>query len=486
MNTLNPLLNVVAPTPLNPVLTGLFENLIEDTDSYKLAHYVTYPKNTRYVELYLESRGGRYDRTVFFGLQYILKAYLTTRLTHAMVDDLKATAAWHGVIFNEEGFRRIVNELKGRIPLSIRAVREGQVVPVHNVLAVLTNTHPDFYWVPAFFETMLMRVWYPITVCTASWDIKQFLREQLHATSDRAEEELPFKLHDFGSRGGSSRETVAIGGAAHLVNFRGTDTMIAMKLAQLVYHAHEPGNSINATEHSSHISWGRDGEFASYLNVLRHFGKPGSIFACVSDSYDIYNAIKNGWAGELKTALIESGATLVVRPDSGDPSEVALRCLKLLEDGFGATVNSKGYKVLQHVRMIWGDGMNRDTLRELVLAVRAAGYSIENMAFGMGGGLLQKVDRDLLKFAIKCSAVDVNGVWHDVYKDPVTDPGKTSKRGRLTLLRHRDTGEFRSAHPDEAGRDGWVDVLHLVFKDGEVLKEYTFDEVRDRADVPVL
>jgi nicotinamide phosphoribosyltransferase len=470
----------------NAILEGLFGNAIEDTDSYKLGHYLTYPADTRYVELYLESRGGIFDRTVFFGLQYITKTYLSTPLTHAMIDELKETAAWHGVAFNEAGFRRIVDEFDGRFPIAIRAVREGQVVPTHNVLAVITNTHPDFFWLPSYLETILMRVWYPITVCSTSWDIKQFLREQLRATSDRAEEELPFKLHDFGSRGTSSHESAAIGSMAHLVNFKGTDTLVGLKLARLVYQADKPGFSINATEHSSHITWGREGEFASYLNALRHFGKPGGLFACVSDSYDIYNAIERGWAGELKDALIASGATLVVRPDSGEPEVVALRCLALLEQGFGATINSKGYKVLNHVRLIWGDGMNRTTVRALVLAVRAAGYSIENMAFGMGGGLLQKVNRDDLKFAIKCCALNVGGVWQGVSKDPITDPGKMSKQGRQTLLRHKESGAFRSAHPDEAGIDGWVDVLHLVYQDGFVTKEYTFEDICARADVPIL
>jgi len=473
-------------TLTNPILEGLFGNIIEDADSYKLGHYVTYPANTRFVELYLESRGGVYDKTVFFGMQYILKAYLTTPVTHAMVDEMRDTAAWHGVSFNEAGFRRIVNELDGRFPVCIRAVREGQVVPTHNVLATITNTHPDFYWLPAYLETILMRVWYPTTVCTMSWDIKQFLRRQLHATSDRAEDELPFKLHDFGSRGVSSRESAAVGGMAHLVNFKGTDTLVALKLAHLVYAADKPGFSINATEHSSHITWGRENEFASYRNALKHFGKPGGLFACVSDSYDIYNAIEKGWAGELKAELIASGATLVVRPDSGEPSLVAPRCLALLEKGFGATVNSKGFKVLNGVRMIWGDGMNRTSLRELVATVRDAGYSIENMAFGMGGGLLQKLDRDTQKFALKCCAIDVGGTWHAVAKDPVTDPGKVSKMGRQTLLRHRETGEFRSANPSEAGVNGWLDVLHMVYRDGQVVKEYTFDDIRARADVPVL
>lgn len=469
---------------MSTLMNTLNENPLMDTDSYKACHWLTYPTDCRHTFLYLESRGGLYDKTVFFGLQAILKAYFANPITHAFVDEMEELFAWHGVPFNGEGFHRVVDKHHGRLPLKIRAVREGMTVPTHHVLMSVENTDPEFFWLPAYFETMLMRLWYMTTVCTVSWDIKQVLRGALRSSSDIAEEQLPFKLHDFGSRGVSSRESAALGGMAHLVNFKGTDTVIALKASKLFYNADKPGFSIPATEHSSIIVWGETHEVDAYRNFLHRFAKPGAIIACVSDSYDIYNAISNLWGGELKEQVISSGATLVIRPDSGNPREVVLNCLKRAEEAFGVTVNSKGYKVLNHVRLIQGDGVNPTSIREIIDRMLAEKYSIDNIAFGMGGALLQKVDRDTQKFAMKMSAADRNGTWIEVAKNPCTDPGKQSKKGRLTLLRHRETGEFKTAHPSLAGTEGWMDVMHTVWENGTLLSELTFEQVRERSDTP--
>lgn len=466
------------------LMNVLNENPLCDTDSYKACHWLTYPTDCRHTFLYLESRGGLYDKTVFFGLQAILKAHFSQPLTHAFVDEMEELFSWHGVPFNTDGFHAIIDKHQGLLPLRIRAVREGMTVPTHHVLMTVENTDPEFFWLPAYFETMLMRLWYLTTVCTVSWDIKQVLRNALRKTSDNMEEQLPFKLHDFGSRGCSSRESAALGGMAHLVNFKGTDTVIALKAAKLFYNADKPGFSIPATEHSSIIVWGEDHEADAYRNFLTRFAKPGAVVACVSDSYDIYNAITNIWGGTLKEQVINSGATLVIRPDSGEPLEVVPECLKRAAAAFGTTINSKGYKVLNHVRIIQGDGVNPVSIREILAKVIELGFSAENIAFGMGGALLQKVDRDTQKFAMKMSTVDRDGTWYDVAKNPVTDPGKMSKKGRLTLLRHRDTGEFKTTHPDNAGVDGWFDVMHKVWENGELLNEITFEQIRARADTP--
>lgn len=431
----------------------------------------------------MESRGGVYDQTVFFGLQSILKEAINRPVTHADIDDAKELLAAHGEPFNEAGWRDIVDRLGGQLPIRIRAVPEGAVVPTHNVLMTIESTDAKAFWVPSYLETLLLRVWYPVTVATVSWQVKQIVRDYLQRTSDDPEGQLPFKLHDFGARGVASLGSAALGGAAHLVNFLGTDTLSALLLARAHYHTPVAGFSIPAAEHSTITSWGREREVDAYRNMLTQFARPGSIVAVVSDSYDIYRAIREHWGTTLREEIIASGATLVIRPDSGDPVDVVEQCLVLLDDAFGHQLNGKGYKVLNHVRVIQGDGINPQSLHAILERITAAGYAADNVAFGMGGALLQKVDRDTQKFALKCSAVRVDGQWIDVYKDPITDKGKQSKRGRLTLLRDRDDGSYRSALLDEvAASADSEDALVTVWENGVMQQEWTLEQVRARAD----
>jgi nicotinamide phosphoribosyltransferase len=455
-------------------------NPLLDTDSYKASHWLQYPPNTDATFFYVESRGGKYASTVFFGLQAILKRGLGRPITLADVREAKELFALHGEPFNEAGWLDIVTRLGGKLPLRIRAVPEGSVVPTHHALVTIESTDPAAFWLPSYLETMLLRLWYPVTVATTSWHVKQLLRIYLERTSDDVAAQLPFKLHDFGSRGVSSAESAAIGGMAHLVCFRGTDTVAGLVAARDDYHEPMAGNSIPAAEHSTITSWGREREVDAYRNMLKQFAKPGAVVAVVSDSYDIHHAVREHWGRTLREEVIASGATLVVRPDSGDPVELVHECLVMLDEAFGHVVNSKGYRVLNSVRVIQGDGITPETVREILERITAAGYATDNVAFGMGGGLLQRVDRDTLKFALKCSAARVDGVWVDVFKDPVTDRGKTSKRGRLALVRRGD-GSFVTERASDVPK-GSHDAMVTVWENGELIKDWTFAEVRARAD----
>jgi nicotinamide phosphoribosyltransferase len=387
----------------------------------------------------------------------------------------------HGEPFNRAGWQYILDKHRGYLPVVIRAVPEGTVVPVKNVLATIENTDPECFWLTTWLETALLRaVWYGTTVSTQSYTIKQVILDFLERTGDPTT--IDFKLHDFGARGVSSMESAGIGSAAHLVNFMGTDTITGVLFAREYYNAGIAGFSIPAAEHSTITSWGRDGEVDAYRNILNNFATPGSIVAVVSDSYDIYNAAENLWGGELRQQVIDSGATVVIRPDSGDPVEVNRKLIQILDRKFGSTVNAKGFKVLNNIRLIQGDGVNELTIRSILGSFMALGYSADNIAFGMGGALLQIVDRDTQKFAMKCSAAEVNGKWIDVVKDPVTDPGKKSKAGRVTLWTN-GTGEYVSSvdEPKQWADRGWTKALVPVFWDGKLEKEYSFDEVRANA-----
>ena len=202
------------------------ENLILDTDSYKASHWLQYPPGITGMYSYLESRGGRYDKTVFFGLQYIMKKYLSATFTQEWVDEADEFFKAHGVPFNKDDWNYVVRDLGGKLPLTIKAVPEGTVVPTHNILASVECYDPKAFWTVSWFETMFMRIWYPITVATQSWHIKSDLLKWLEKSADDPQAEINFKLHDFGSRGVSSQESAGIGGAAHLVNFMGSDTVV--------------------------------------------------------------------------------------------------------------------------------------------------------------------------------------------------------------------------------------------------------------------
>ncbi|MDB5394974.1 MAG: nicotinate phosphoribosyltransferase [Rhodospirillales bacterium] len=459
-------------------MNGILSNLILNTDSYKASHFLQYPPGTEEVSSYIESRGGEFPHTLFFGLQAFVKQYLLTPITYDDVGEAEELLTAHGLPFNLSGWLRIVNEHGGHLPIEIVAAEEGEVIPTHNALVQVRNTDRELAWVTSYIETALVRaVWYPTTVATLSFEAKRIIRRYLQRTCDDADGQIAFKLHDFGARGVSSLESAMLGGMAHLVNFRGTDTLAAILGARRYYGASMAGFSIPAAEHSTITSWGREREADAYSNMIDRFGSPGKLVAVVSDSYDIFNAVTELWGKKLKDQVLQSGATLVVRPDSGDPAEIVVEVARRLSEQFGTTVNSRGYAVLNPcVRIIQGDGMDLGQIEAVLAAMAQAGMSAENVAFGMGGGLLQKLNRDTMKWAMKASAIKINGFWQDIYKEPATDRGKVSKRGRQALI--RDANGWHTA--PSAGTS--ENQLTPVYRDGKLLRQTTLDTIRGRAD----
>ncbi len=454
------------------------QNPILNTDSYKTSHFVQYPEGAEYVSSYIESRGGVYPNTVFFGLQMFIKQYLTKPITLADIDEAEEICTEHGVPFNRPGWVHILEAHQGYFPLHIEAVAEGSQVPVGNVLVQVVNTDPTCAWLTSYIETALLRaIWYSTTVATLSKSCHTIIARYLNETADDCSG-LPFKLHDFGARGASSEETTAIGGLAHLVNFMGTDSLSAIVAARRYYHTKMAGFSIPAAEHSTITSWGRDGETAAYANMLKQFGGEGKLLAVVSDSYDFFNAIDNIWGGELKTQVEHTGGTLVIRPDSGEPVEIVPEAIERLMKKFGFSVNSKGYKVLPpYVRVIQGDGVCATAIAAILAELQKRGLSADNLGFGMGGELLQKINRDTQKFAMKASAICINGVWRDVYKDPITDQGKRSKKGRLALI--KDDEGYKTVPLSNVTQD--ENQLITIFNNGKLVKDYTLEQVRQKA-----
>ncbi|XP_003380227.1 nicotinamide phosphoribosyltransferase [Trichinella spiralis] len=361
-----------------------------------VTHYNQYPPQTTKIYSYFECRGGKFEDVCFFGLQYVLKRWMVGCVYH-----------------------------KGRLPLRIKAVPEGSIIPYKNVLFTVENTDPKVAWLTNWFES------------------------------------------------------AAIGDAAHLVNFYGTDTVAGIRLCSKYYGCSMAGVSIPAAEHSTITSWKRENEVEAYRHLLQQY--PNGLVSVVSDSYDLYSCVEKIWGHELKELVMQRKhhGCVIIRPDSGDPAEVTVKVLEILAKHYPCRMNSKGYKMLpDYLRVIQADGVSYESMGNVLEAMKLAGWSAENVYFGTGGSLLQRVHRDTLKCAFKCSFVIVDGEERPVFKQPITDRAKTSKKGRLCLNYSKD-GHYETV---ELGRgDQQMDLLDVVFENGVLLREQSLDDIRSRA-----
>ncbi len=461
-------------------MTNNFSNsIVLNVDSYKSSMFKQYPPGTEVVYSYVESRGGA-DSVTNLGLQTFIKDVLMKQVTKEEVEYAAEFWAAHGEPFPKEEWMYIVEEYEGRLPLSIRGLDEGLNVPTGTPVATIYNTDPKCFWLTTWVETAMLRaIWYPSTVATRSLAIQKVIKEYLKKSGDVAG--LPFKLHDFGARGASSYETAMLGGMAHLATgAMGTDNVTGIFGAEKWYDADPKatGYSIPAAEHSTVTSWGRENEVKAYSNMVDQFSKSGSIYAVVSDSYDIFNATEQLWGNELRDKVVSSGGTLVIRPDSGDPVVVLPRLFLAIQQSFGTTKNDKGYKVLNNVRFLWGDGIDLMSIQSILRTlVDVMGFSADNIAFGTGGNLLQKMDRDTFKFAMKASAAKINGQWVPVLKEPITDSGKKSKSGKFSISYNFDVMSYLSDDVRYAQQD---DMLRLRFFNGVDFNLTDFEEIRAR------
>ena len=473
--------------------TAADNNILLDTDSYKQTHWNMYKPGIKKVGSYFESRpGAEYNHTVFFGIQYMLMKYFVgQKVTHTAIAEAEAFCKDHfgtSKVFNKKGWDHILYVHGGYLPVSIKAVPEGTLVPVSNVMFTIENTCEYCFWLTNHLETLLVELWYACTIATISRGNGQGLFAGLKQSGDV--KNLPFMLHDFGFRGSTSRESASIGGAAHLVSFLGTDNIAAVQLCKEYYGEKMAGYSVPAAEHSTITSWGKDHEKDAYKHILDMY--PSGIVSVVSDSYDIENACENIWGKELKKYVEEKpDRRLVIRPDSGEPSVVVPKILVILASKFGSKTNEKGYRVLpDYVRLIQGDGITRNSLPIICKAIIDAGFSLDNMVFGSGGGLLQDCTRDTQKFALKCNWIkDAENNIVPIYKDPATDATKKSKAGMLKLVNdtqyriNRVTGDNDNWNQliTVSAEDPRQDILREVFRDGHLLIKDSLTEIRKRA-----
>jgi nicotinamide phosphoribosyltransferase len=473
--TKNPIsANALFPNAVN------VDNMLFDTDSYKLSHYSQYPEGTQYVSSYVEPRSawGQIDKVMFFGLQMELAKLAGCVVTQAMLDEATPFLKAHGFDIFADGWQYIIDECGGRLPIKIEALPEGTLAPVSIPQLRIENTDPKCYWLVSYLETRLLRaIWYPSSVASLSYFVMTEIRKRL-AITDGDVAGAEFKLHDFGARGATCFEAAGIGGVAHLVSSMGTDTIAGLVYARNFYGAEMAGFSIPASEHSTMTAAGEAGELDQMRQFLRV--NPEGIIACVSDSYDLMRAVKDYWGGALKDDVLSRDGVLVVRPDSGDPLEIVPDVIEALMAKFGYSLTKQGYRILpEKVRVIQGDGVSKDSILQIMDVMMDRGLAIGNTAFGMGGGLLQKVDRDSFGYAMKASAVYYNNKWHDVFKDPITAMGsKTSKKGKQGVMR-TDSGAF-VARPAANIPEG-ADAFRCVFLNGEIKQVQTFEQIRATA-----
>jgi nicotinamide phosphoribosyltransferase len=466
-------------------------NIIMATDGYKPSQFLQYPTGLTHMFSYIEGRvGGNSDSYIHLGPQGIINKYFRDPITKEQIDEGEFYIKGMGLPFNRAGWEYILKKHGGFIPMHIESAPEGLRIPAGNSVVNMVNTDEKCRWITSYIETLFVRgVWYQSMVATVSKEIKDIIEGYLKRTG--TPELIDFKLHDFGARGVSSSESAELGGAAHLVNFLGTDTVEALPYINKNYNnADIAGFTIPAAEHSSVTPWGTEKEKAAFANMIAKFGKTYPIFAAPIDSYNTWDAIR--LIKELEPILIESGSTFVLRPDSGHPVYNPIKVVQTCMQEFGCDKNKKGYFVLpDHVRVLQGDGIDKDDLGDILSELAGLNISADNIAFGMGGGLLQKVERDA--FAMKCSAAKIDNEWTNVSKNPVDAPEKRSKTGMPTLFASEGesgrqyktvntlvNGEIQTRILDSYG---WTKCMKPIYKNGRVFDSTTWLQVRDNSNI---
>ncbi|MFA5269748.1 MAG: nicotinate phosphoribosyltransferase [Methanoregula sp.] len=450
-------------------------NIIRATDAYKPTQDGLDPEGIDYIMEYTTARGGLVPYVQFFGLQYYLMEYLAGQVvTQAKIDFAERQCMKNYGIpyFRKDHWQYILDKHEGRLPLSIRAVPEGMIVPKRNVLMTVVNTDPRCAWLVPYLESLLLKVSRPSTICTRGGEGQKVARRY----ADMCGEEVPLCIdNDFGYRGLGTEEEAKICGMAHLINSPGGDTFPAFDAAEEYYGGENGGAlmlTVRATEHHTMQTWGKDRELEAYREIIRRTPS-NAILSLVTDTWDPMYAQKVLLGTELKSEILAREGRTVFRPDSGFPPKIAVESLYQIAECFGYTTNAKGYKVNNpKVGLLMGDQMSFEMQAKVLEAVVAEEkFAISNIVFGMGGKRYA-VERDTLGFTTKECAFCKDGVWYDTFKDPKTNAWEKSLGGRLKLC--RENGELVTRTYEQPG----TDVMEEVFRDGEILKTYTFTDVK--------
>ena len=426
-------------------LAEVFPNILEedyipfllDTDSYKLSHTAMYP-DAKSMSAYFTFRGPlEYvdQRINFVGMRYLYEKVLSRKITWKDIAQADAYTAKHSAGGKQFDWPRdlwikVVNELNGNLPLKVVALRDGETIYAQTPCFIVTAESP-YERLVTWFETQMMRIWSPSVTATKSALIRTVLSRRFEQSVDEDEMwRLSYAMQDFGSRGTSSAETSMTAGMGYLSVFDGTDNIISAMLCTRYNGGTPVGQSVIASEHSVMTAWETEDEA---LERLIDLTPEGGILSCVADSYDYDNFLWKVLPRHV-AAIRAKNIYFVARPDSGNPVICVLDGLRALDAAFGHRVNKKGFKVLNGAAIIQGDGIDPETLAQIAEAVSLANWSAQCVVYGMGGGLLQKQNRDSMRAAMKlCEVVWLDGTVKDCMKAPKTDSTKGSLAGMMQV-----------------------------------------------------
>ncbi|WP_240183669.1 nicotinate phosphoribosyltransferase [Leifsonia aquatica] len=489
-----------------------------ETDAYKLDHRRQYPAGTSRVYSNFTNRGSRIPgvtHVVHFGLQAFLQRYLMDgfKAFFAADEDAVALAYERAVASilgpNDVGSDHIraLHQL-GHIPLRFAAVPEGTPVPLRVPSFTVENTHPDFFWLTNYIETVLSAsVWGPSTSATIAREYRKVLDDAAERTGG-SKEAVDFQLHDFSYRGMPGTEAAAASGAGHLLSFKGSDSLASLEWIDTYYgdnpwrtdlypsHTGLPNGlilgSVPATEHSVMCAGGQDDEEETYERLLELY--PSGIVSIVSDTWDLWHVVMS-ILPRLRHDIMQRDGKVVIRPDSGDPADIICGTrrtkrgyndaagtpeeaglIELLWEIFGGTT-VKGLKVLDpHIGAIYGDSITIDRARDIIERLEAKGFAPSNIVFGVGSYTYQYVTRDTFGSAIKATYVVVDGEGRNIQKAPKTDNGlKKSATGRLAVV--RSNGELTLIQEASPALEA-VSELQPVWEDGQFITYQSFADVR--------
>jgi nicotinamide phosphoribosyltransferase len=505
------------------------------TDYYKTEHFRMYPDHTHLIYSNLTPRKSRIpgiNSIVVFGIQHFIKKYLLGKFQQNFFDKSweEVDAEYkYAINVNTEHIRKL--HKLGYLPLEIRALPEGMRCPIRVPCVVMWNTVPEFYWLTNYLETLMScQLWQPMTSATIAAEYWKILSKYAEETSD-AKDFVQWQAHDFSMRGMSSLESAILSGMAHLTSFTGTDTIPAIYALRNSYGAKGLiGASVPATEHSVMCMGTMEDEIGTFKRLLDLY--PTGILSVVSDTWDLWKVCLEILPA-LKEQIMGRDGKLVIRPDSGNPVDIICGVgtrgeydhdswvnyghntrvgkehkeaswkgvIEILWDTFGGKVNSKGYKELDiHVGAIYGDSITMDRAKEICEKLKKKGFASTNIVFGIGSYTYQMNTRDTFGFAMKAtygelvdwkkteliahgpgvSEWDMAYEAREIFKDPITDDGTKKSAKGLLFVGQRD-GEIYlkdQATWDEVRSPD--NLLQPVFRDGELLKEWTLDEIRDR------
>lgn len=478
-------------------------NPLHFTDGYKLDHRRQYPEGTTLVYSNWTPRKSRKEginEIVLFGLQYFIKKYLIKdfnrnffqRPKEEVIEKYKRRVNNY-LGDNQVGIAHIeaLHDL-GYLPIKIKALPEGSVVPIKVPMFTMFNTLPSFFWLTNYFETLVSTtVWMPCNSATIARKYKQILSTFAKETSS-LEDFVMWQGHDFSMRGMAGLEAALLSASGHLLSFYGTDTIPAVDFLEEYYNANSDqeivGGSVAATEHSVMSMGTNSGEFNTFKRLITEV-YPTGILSIVSDTWDLWKVLDK-YLPQLKNEILSREGKVVVRPDSGDPADILCGnpngktlteqkgVVEILWEHFGGEVNEKGYKELDpHIGAIYGDSITLERATEICERLKAKGFASTNVVLGIGSYTYQYNTRDTFGFAMKATYGEVNGVGREIYKDPITDDGmKKSAKGLLNVEKINGSYKLKQQVSwEEEGGD-----MQTVFEDGKLLVDQTLAEIRER------